>query len=409
MSAHSDDNIAGTAIDSKMCGECDTFGEDRCSVHGQLSAPPPDHGYTRMVSRYGGACRSCRGSFAKDDIIYWAPERKPLCEACGQGSDPAEIALSALEKDQMSLLLETMAKIEKISKPWTVEIQDQFETTLAALYGQFRKVVRVRTFVERHMEELKSIPARQGMRHSRPLLSRRADVCRICHKHTEKGELIWWSPSEPLMCFDCGRGKDPEEALLSADDRKRLASLLERAKQFDDSGNGGTSEQRAEYDALLVILYSRFRRIVQVKRILLKHMESLKAIAGRKGPGNIRTVISKQDHTCRACSRTIDKGEVVWWSPDEQRLCFDCGQLEETSAPDNQQLRRALELLEQLKRLDDQTPENLPAAWAAKLLDEREDVLIELYCDLRHLDEVRVVLYDHFTELCAIAGRANAG
>lgn len=417
MASHSDDKgklpTTDSSVDSRSCRECDTFGEDRCSIHAHLCASTGPPSYKRMPARYAGTCSSCSSKFAKDDIIFWAPERKPICDRCGPGGDKTCATERILAPDQritMIRLLDTMQAIENASRPWDDSTQDQFETTLAALYGQFRNVSKVKICIERHMNELNAIPARQGMKHSRPLVSKRPDVCRVCNKHTERGELIWWSPSEPLMCFDCGRGKDAEEAALSNDDRAKMSEMLQGAKFFEELGDACTVEQRSEYDALLVNLYSRFRKIIKVKRLLVKHMESLKAIAARQGPGNKRTVISKQEHTCKSCNRTIGKGEVLWWSPDEHRLCFDCGQNEDESAqPDNEQVRRARELLEQLKRLDEQTPSNLPPAWAAKLLDEREDVLIELYCDLRHLEEVRVILYDHFTELCAIASKANAG
>lgn len=372
-----------------------------------VSSSGSERGYTRMRSKYSGNCRVCKRSFEKDQTIYWAPERKPMCESCGQGQDGAEASLPESDRVRMMQLMDVMSGIEQIAKPWNDEVQEQFETTLGTLYGQFRTVARVGAYLERHMDELRSIPARRGMQHSRPLISKRGDVCRICHKATEKGELIWWSPSEPLMCFDCGRGKDPIESALSDDDRKRVDALLRRAAEFEKITKPWTPELVCEYDALLISLYSRYRSVVRVKRVLLKHIESLKDIAERKGPGDKRTVLAKSTDSCRSCDRTIDKGDVVWWSPDEQRLCFDCGQAEQEEAPNSADQTRARSLLERLAQLDGQDAANLPVAWAAKLLDEREDVLIELYCDFRHLDEVRKRLYENFTELCAIAGKAQ--
>lgn len=412
MSSHSNDNRdepGARSVDVRTCKECDVFGEDRCSMHGKMvSGGASDHGYTRLRSKYAGSCRVCRRPFEKDQIIYWAPERKPMCEPCGQGNDGAEASLPDADRARMMQLMDVMAIIEQYEKPWNDAIQDQFETTLAALYGQFRTVARVSAYLERHMEELRSIPARRGMQHSRPLISKRADACRICHKTTEKGELIWWSPSEPLMCFDCGRGKDPIESDLPEEDRKRVDALLARAAEFDGMSRPWTPEQICEYDVLLVSLYSRYRAIGRVKRVLLKHIDSLKDIAERKGPGEKRTVLAKAADSCKSCSRTIDKGDVVWWSPDEHRLCFDCGQVEQgEGAPDGADHIRARSLLERLVELDSQHVATLPVAWAAKLLDEREDVLIELYCEFRHIDEVRKRLYENFTELCAIAGKAQ--
>lgn len=417
MSSPSSDNPSGkrspaakseSTTDVRACKECDVFGEDRCSMHGgTTSSVASEQGYTRLKSKYAGTCRVCRKAFEKDDIIYWAPERKPMCSVCGQSGDGGEGSLDAAAKEKMTALLETLSSLERLPKPWDEEAQDKFETTLASLYGQFRGIARVSSYLDRHMDELKSIPARRGMLHSRPLISKRPDHCRICHKRTETGDLIWWSASEPLMCFDCGRGKDAVEAALAPEERARMEALLKRGQEFELFEKPWTPEQVCEYDALLVSLYSRFRAVAKVKRVLLKHIDGLKDIARRKGPGDKRTVIARQESQCRSCNRAIDKGDVVWWAPDSQRLCFDCGSLAQEESFDDAEQQRARELLERLVQLDTQSAADLPAAWASKLLDEREDVLIELYCDFRHLDEVRKRLYENFHELCAIAGKAS--